>query len=35
MSEEHKTKAIGLPWCVLWIEDEDTEGDEEEINDAV
>lgn len=22
MTEEHKTKAIGLPWCVIWIEDE-------------
>lgn len=24
MTEEHKTKASGLPFCVLWIEDEDT-----------
>ena len=24
MTEEHRTKAIGLPWCVIWIEDEDT-----------
>ena len=25
MTEEHKTKCISLPWCVIWIEDEDTE----------
>lgn len=25
MTEEHKTKCVTLPWCVIWIEDEYTE----------
>lgn len=25
MSEEHKTKCVTLPWCVIWIEDAEPE----------
>ena len=33
MNEEHRTKPIDTPWCVIWIDDGDTVSTRTEKDD--